>query len=584
MEEWLTVIVFPKDSPPGQRNALARLSRVLAESHAARAGETAVVSAQLHMQDIRVPQEVTAVLGSDAGQVFYHRERPGEVMHMDVFHSPGCVDPKDVARNLLSTLSGMQFDPCPGKPLPSVEPLLSYIDVQTAGGGGRIDGDLAYGQEPGAKQAHLTHVHVTALMVPEVVASVFSMVAAVESAIEGAGLEIRRVQRVRTVRGTSPVDISGYQATTDSLLRQVPQGGEGGPSSVFRQEALARQVARDIGSAGDTRKLLEQLANGMKAAEFARFRTGSEKSPEEVRQILARSRLVKYDGQKYSLTSDGNMALTFLKEHSHEIEAYMRRLIWSLPQRRMPAGERKGHKTEPSESRGRGLALPRRDGEPLSGLAVAETAISMAVSACVGAPERAEGGRTGFSVSDLRFSYMRAKRGSPIILLLDASASMAGRRMRAAKELARHLVLAGKEKISIVAFQDSEVNVVCPFTRSVRKVDEGLARVQAMGLTPLAKGLEKALELSSRSMRKPLVLCITDGIPTVPAWTLSPIEDAVTAARTLSKRGVRLGCIGLEPNQGFLRQMVSAAKGTLYVVEELEASTLAAIARKESLQ
>jgi len=97
-------------------------------------------------------------------------------------------------------------------------------------------------------------------------------------------------------------------------------------------------------------------------------------------------------------------------------------------------------------------------------------------------------------------------------------------------------------------------------------------------------GLEKALEIASRSLKKPLVLCITDGIPTVPSTSLSPIEDSLVAARALAKRGVRLGCIGLEPNQSFLRQMVSAAKGTLYVVEELEASTLAAIAKRETAQ
>ncbi len=170
----------------------------------------------------------------------------------------------------------------------------------------------------------------------------------------------------------------------------------------------------------------------------------------------------------------------------------------------------------------------------------------------------------------------------PIILLIDASASMAGRRIRAAKELARHLVLAGKEKVSVVVFQDSDVKVVADFTRNRRKIEEGLSKVHALGLTPLAKGLEKALELSVRSSRKPLILVITDGIPTVPSKSLSPVEDALQAAKMIARRGVRLGCVGLEPNRGFLRQMVAIAKGTLYVVEELEASTLAAIARKES--
>lgn len=563
------MIVFPIDAPPGQRNAIARLARVLSDSRAARVGETAVVSAQVHVQDVSEPQEVTAVLGSDAGQVFYHREKPGEVLHIDVFHSPGCIHPRDVARSMLSSICGLRFEPSvpAGGTSQSLETLLPYIDVQTAGGGGRVDGQLCHGQEQGVRQAHLSHVHVTALAAPEVLSSVFSIVAAVESAIEGAGLELRKVRKVRTASGASPVDISGYQASTDSLLKQVPQG-EAGAGSVYRQEALARQVARDVGSAEDTRRLLELLAGGLKAGEFSRLRLNIDKTPDEVRQVLSRSRLMRYDGQKYSLTTEGAMALAFLKEHSHEIEAYLRRMLWSLPQGRIPGGERKGHSTEPCQSRGRGLAFPRRDGEPLSDLALPETVAS-------------RGARAAFLPSDLRFCYSRTKKGSPVILLLDASASMAGRRIRAAKELARHLVLAGKEKVSIVAFQDADVKVVCPFTRSARKVDAGLREVQAMGLTPLAKGLEKAAELASRSLKKPLVLCITDGIPTVPSKSLSPIEDAITAAKGLAKRGVRLGCIGLEPNQGFLRQMVLAAKGTLYVVEELEASTLAAIARKE---
>ncbi len=172
----------------------------------------------------------------------------------------------------------------------------------------------------------------------------------------------------------------------------------------------------------------------------------------------------------------------------------------------------------------------------------------------------------------------------PIILLIDASASMAGRRIRAAKELARHLVLAGKEKVSIVTFQDSDVKVVAGFTRNRRKIEEGLAEVHALGLTPLAKGLEKALELSVRSSRKPLILAITDGIPTVPSKSLSPVQDALDSAKMIARRGVRFGCVGLEPNRGFLKQMVANAKGTLYIVEELEASTLAAIAKRESLR
>ncbi|MGE5580507.1 MAG: vWA domain-containing protein [Bacillota bacterium] len=580
------MIVFPEDSPPGQRSAIAKLWRVLNESKAARIAETTVVSTQVHMQDMAEPDTITAILESDAGRVFYRRENPGEVLHVDVFHSPGCLDPKDVARSMIAALAGLKFHAGQGGFVSSMEAFLPYIDVQTAGGGGRIDGQLSYGLEDGVRAAHQTHVHVTALMAPETVAALFTLVAAVESAVEDGGLELRKVKRVRTARGTTPMDMSAYQASSDSLLKQSPPDqGEPAQSSMFRQEALARRLAEDIGSAESARRLLEQLTKGMKAGEFARLKLGTDRSADEIRQALTRSNLMKYDGQKYSLTQDGADVLSFVTRHVHEIEAYLRRLLWSLPRNKVPQGERKGHKTEPCYSRGRGIALPRQQGEPMGDLAVPQTVIAatlrseVASSLSPGLPRQAS-----FDLEDLRFNHSRVKRGSPVILLLDASASMAGRRMRAAKELARHLVLAGKDRVSIVAFQDSDVKVVCPFTRSLRKVESGLRGVQALGLTPLARGLEKALELASHSLKKPLVLCVTDGIPTVPSRTMSPTEDALEAARELARRGVRLGCIGLEPNSGFLRQMAQVAKGTLYVVEELEASTLAAIARKERAQ
>lgn len=580
------MIVFPQDSPPGQRSAITRLWRALNESKAARVGETTVVSTQVHMQDMKEPDTVTAILESDAGRVFYRRENPGEILHVDVFHSPGRLDPRDVARSMLASLAGLKFQTGQGGCVSSMEAFLPYIDLQTAGGGGRIDGQLSYGMEEGVRAAHQTHVHVAALLAPETVAALFTLIAAVESAIESGGLELRKVRRVRTARGTTPVDISAYQASSDSLLRQSPLGqGEAGQSSMFRQEALARRFAEDVGSAESARRLLEQLTKGMKAGEFSKLRQGTDRSVEEIRQALTRSNLMKYDGQKYSLTQDGADVLSYVTRHAHEIEAYLRRLLWSLPRNKVPQGERKGHKTEPCYSRGRGIALPRQQGEPMGDLAVPQTVIAATLRSEVASALSPDLPRqASYRLEDLRFSHSRAKKGSPVILLLDASASMAGRRMRAAKELARHLVLAGKDRVSIVAFQDSDVKVVCPFTRSLRKVETGLREIQALGLTPLARGLEKALELASHSLHKPLVLCVTDGIPTVPSRSMSPIEDALAAAKELARKGVRLGCIGLEPNSGFLRQMTQVAKGTLYVVEELDASTLAAIARKARTQ
>ena len=230
------MIVFPKAAPPGQKNALARLRRLLADKGAAKVGETAVVSLKIHIQDVSSPAEVTAITTVDAGQVFYGRDRHGEVLHIDVFHSPGCLDPKVIGRRLLAALSGMRFEPASGGPPPGLDPLLSYIDIQTGAGGGRLDGELTYGTEEGVRRAHMTHVHIACLAVPEMVASVHRHCCQ-ESAIEEMGLELRRIERVRLAKGNGPLDMSNYWASSDSLL-----GSDVRPhtaASAYRKEALA---------------------------------------------------------------------------------------------------------------------------------------------------------------------------------------------------------------------------------------------------------------------------------------------------------------------------------------------------------
>ncbi len=568
-----------------KQNVMSRLQRILASSMAARVGDTCVVSTKVHMQDMAKPQEVIAVFESDAGKTFYHRQVTQEIIHMDIFHSPGVVDPKLVARALITGLSGFrpQSQWNPYEYAPAVTTLLDlyfpYIDIQTAGGGGRLDGRLCYGQEEGVRKAHLTHVHLTALNTPEMVSAIFTMVASTEAAIQKAGLELRKVRKVKMSPGGGLCDISDYRASTDSLLKHLPRAND--EASFYRKEALARQAAREVGSASESLRILEALEKGMRTGDLANLKSESGKSPDEIRRGLVNSRLARFNGHKYFITHEGELALDFLRRHSQEIESYLRRLLWSLPAKNVPLGQSKGKTLEAGQSRGRPLAMSKRQGEYAAELALPETIIRAGLRSCDESSQEGVRRRLSFDPADLQFSYVKMKTQAPIILLIDASASMAGRRIAAAKELARHLVLTSKDKVSVVVFQDSDVTTVCDFTRSLRNLEKGLRAVHAMGLTPLAKGLEKALELSGRSLKKPLVLCLTDGIPTVPSRTLSPIDDAISAAKEMARKGIRLGCIGLEPNRNFLRQMVAAAKGTLYVVNELDASSLAAIAKKE---
>ncbi|HLN63506.1 MAG TPA: VWA domain-containing protein, partial [Symbiobacteriaceae bacterium] len=172
-----------------------------------------------------------------------------------------------------------------------------------------------------------------------------------------------------------------------------------------------------------------------------------------------------------------------------------------------------------------------------------------------------------------------------ICLLIDASASMAGRRILAAKHLARHLLVSTRDRIAVIAFQERDVRVHVPFTRDYGLVEDGLSRIQPMGLTPLAHGLTQSLELIRESrVRRPLLLLITDGIPTVPKWTIDPLSDALEAARHVGLGRIPFGCIGLQPSKRYLEELVRVAGGTLHVVEELDEEALVTIAHRERLK
>jgi magnesium chelatase subunit D len=169
-----------------------------------------------------------------------------------------------------------------------------------------------------------------------------------------------------------------------------------------------------------------------------------------------------------------------------------------------------------------------------------------------------------------------------ICLLIDASASMAGRRILAAKHLARHLLVSTRDRIAVIAFQERDVRVFVPFTRDYGQVEDGLSRIQPMGLTPLAHGLTQSMDLIRQSrVRRPLLLLITDGIPTVPKWSVDPLADALEAARHVGTCRVPFGCIGLQPSRRYLEELVRVAGGTLHVVEELDEEALVTIAHHE---
>ena len=120
-----------------------------------------------------------------------------------------------------------------------------------------------------------------------------------------------------------------------------------------------------------------------------------------------------------------------------------------------------------------------------------------------------------------------------------------------------------------------------PVTRNQQDLIRGLNRIRPVGMTPLADGIITAVDLilSSRPHNPTLVL-ITDGLPNYPLWSFDAEKDALEAA-AVPKNKIRLICIGVEANRGFLERLADVGQGKLFVVDDLNSANLINIVKHE---
>ncbi|NPV70622.1 MAG: VWA domain-containing protein [Firmicutes bacterium] len=570
------------------------LASIFNRDHGARVGETAIISRKIHTIDPAAPDEVRVVVNADAGEIFYRRRDAGEVVHMDIFHEVGSVNHCLVAKVVREVFEAD----------PRGRAIMDYVDVQTATGGGRITGSLNYGDKPSLRRAHLNHVHVAALLHDSALPLVFNVVAAVEAEISAQGYEIRKIQRLAHERGNKNgrADMSPYSSFSDSMIQG--DGPKPGDSPFEHQSNLqkAMELSDDFGSVDEVAEVLEYLAEESDLHNLMAKLAQRNSTPSEMIDILVNKGLARRDGWKATLTPEGWKLRNFFRLHRQEIEMHFRRLIRRIPAISAPRDRITYTNSSSRKTGGRvrkKICHPDKDEWFLS-IAVPETVVNAATrclasrctapagTAAVDAQARAAGEAVeqGFRITvapeDLIVEKQLRSNPVDICLLIDASASMAGRRIHAAKYLARHLLLATRDKVAVVIFQESSVKVHVPFTRAYQKIELGVMRIQPLGLTPLAEGIIGCLEyVKAARVKNPLILMITDGIPTVPKWSLNPIDDALQAATTIPQMRVKFGCVGLEPNKSFLESLTKKAGGTLYIVDELEKDSLATIAHRE---
>jgi magnesium chelatase subunit D len=193
------------------------------------------------------------------------------------------------------------------------------------------------------------------------------------------------------------------------------------------------------------------------------------------------------------------------------------------------------------------------------------------------------------AVSDLRLAVTEGRESNLVLLVVDASGSMAARRrMEAVKAAALSLLLDAyqrRDKIGLITFRGATATLALPPTSSVDTAARRLHELPTGGRTPLAEGLLCAaetlrLERIRDSRRRPLLVLVTDG-----RATHGP--DAVGRSRWVADRLRRTGVASLVidcesgPMSLGLAQTLSLHLGAQYLtVDEVAADQLVRAVRQ----
>jgi len=121
----------------------------------------------------------------------------------------------------------------------------------------------------------------------------------------------------------------------------------------------------------------------------------------------------------------------------------------------------------------------------------------------------AQEGRPGlllpFHREDLVGRFVRGHRGTLLVLAVDLSGSMGGRRLALAQRAALAFLAEAyvrRDRVAIIGFRGKAAEVLLPPTHSPERAHDLLQGVRTGGCTPLAQGIWAAAELLRRELRR----------------------------------------------------------------------------------
>jgi len=537
----------------------ADLAAIIHKNMGMRVGQSTVCSQKLHTFDLKTPQEVNILQDIDAGQTFYHRKEPGSIYHLDIFHECGLVDHHIAAaliRAAVELYNGYYGEYIVNDPDNKVE--ADLFDIQTGTGGGRITGSLDYGKKMSLRKGHRNHVHITMALPQKHVACTVYVIMAVENAILSCNLELRRNEKVNNVKsnGKGKIDLSAYADQSDSLLQR------NNSNKIYDTDEKKQDIAGFMGkfNTAQVSKIStnNHNNNGQKP-------TGDVNSIRGVEGLADRG-IIELNDNCESLIKSGKQVKHFFEQYLPEIEIHLQQVIRNAKYFFDQTGGSKKLQNKLSCHGGQDDSHNIKVGHEYGEVNISES-ISAAARRMVASNDKI------FKIThaDLRYMTKRKRQKIEFCILIDASSSMEGQRIHAAKQLAKFLFLSTADPISVIAFQENKAWVQVPFTRDLQQLEERLEEIKAYGETPLALGLTACIQyLEKSSVHNPLIILITDGVPTSGTITSDPVHDALEVAKRIKFKKYGFTCIGLKPHLNYLNQLAKIAGGSIYAVDELE--------------
>lgn len=563
------------------------LNLYFGQNQGVRLGESTVVSRRVHarMPEKRVKGQIKVYTNRDAGKTYLDYVDLDQVVHIDVYHKQGEIDPRDVARAIFWGMDQyfLERDPqlqyAEDERFKMVIEFANKITITTNQGKGLLY-DLYQdvvkpftGEDEG-----VDHVHILARLKREEYYLVYVIAETVEMVIRASDVKLAKVRNISHGNQKQEEESFGgyiklpWMKLKGQNARQLPDQEN--------VNQLIMKLAEKFGGVEEIQEFMENYSTNI----FKRRGVDQQKKKwgevEHYVEQLEELGLMKDGLMGRVLTKKGLQLKEYVINHQVELETEIRRNMRKAPTGGAGRFKRIGkleQKASTIEFTNRNKTINSPDKNWSGDLAVPETIIQAKKNSFLR-------GDNHFTITKEDLHYYDKKTYVPIdiCLVIDASGSMAGDKRQAACYLAEHLLLTGKEKVAVVTFQERSSEVVVPFTHNQHILHKGLAKISPAGLTPLADGLMTAFNLiKNNRVRNPLMVLITDGIPNTPLWTFDAKADGLEAASRLKDSKIRFICIGVESNKQYLEKIAEKAGGVLYSVDDLNRDNLINIVRTE---